>query len=170
MEHHKVRTSSPSLSPAAPHTLASAPWMQGDVEFVRAIEDHCVRDATLLSFRKGDVIRIVRSRNMHISKGEASQPAAATYCIPLLLLLLRVLLRDSRTHSVRPASRVQEASGTCCGSGAGADLAVTARLTSHCRCCRRRRRRRLSFSICVPSPSCSSGAAETLHSDDDVDS
>lgn len=43
--------------------------VQADVEFVRAIEDHVVKDATLLSFRKGDVIRIVRSRNMHISKG-----------------------------------------------------------------------------------------------------
>lgn len=44
---------------------------QADVEFVRAIEDHSVKDATLLSFRKGDVIRIVRSRNMHISKGNS---------------------------------------------------------------------------------------------------
>lgn len=49
-----------------PHSL------QAEVEFVRAIEDHCVQDATLLSFRKGDVIRIVRSRNMHISKGNSS--------------------------------------------------------------------------------------------------
>ena len=45
---------------------------KSDVEFVRAIEDHTVKQGNLLSFRKGDIIRIIRNSNMHISKGKFS--------------------------------------------------------------------------------------------------
>ncbi|KAG1658544.1 putative ATP-dependent RNA helicase DDX5 [Nymphon striatum] len=42
---------------------------QGTNEYVRAIADYVTRESTLLSFRKGDIIRIQSSASQHLEKG-----------------------------------------------------------------------------------------------------
>ncbi|GBM19266.1 hypothetical protein AVEN_259857-1 [Araneus ventricosus] len=42
---------------------------QGGHEYVRAVADYVTREATLLSFRENDIIRVVKNRNLHLDKG-----------------------------------------------------------------------------------------------------
>lgn len=45
---------------------------KSDVEFVRAVQDHLVKQqGNLLPFKKGEIIRVVRNSNIHLSKGES---------------------------------------------------------------------------------------------------
>ena len=56
--------------------------LQSDVEFVRAVEDHDVKEATLLAFKKGDVIRVIRRKNT--SKGK-SRRDYRVFCLQISL-------------------------------------------------------------------------------------
>ena len=52
--------------------------VQEPLEYVRAVADYVTRESTLLSFRKGDVIRVVRDEQ-YVDKGKnkkASFPSA----------------------------------------------------------------------------------------------
>ncbi len=39
------------------------------VEFVRALKDYSSGEPSLLGFRKGDIIRILKNKNLHLAKG-----------------------------------------------------------------------------------------------------
>ena len=63
---------------------------KSDVEFVRAIQDHLVKQqGNLLPFKKGEIIRVVRNSNMHLSKGESNVLCvySVTVCAALSLSL-----------------------------------------------------------------------------------
>jgi myosin-15 len=56
---------------------------QGTV-YVRAIKDYITRESTLLSFKKGDIIKVT-NKDMHLDRGEYS------YCIRVYRVCSRIL-------------------------------------------------------------------------------
>jgi len=65
---------------------------QSDIEFVRAVEDHDAKEPTLLSFKKGSIIRIVR-RKKQLSRGKISSDLGS--CV---VLNMRSRERERRTR------------------------------------------------------------------------
>ena len=47
---------------------------QSEFEFVSAVEDHDAKEATLLRFRKGDIIRIIRKKQVPKGRFESISP------------------------------------------------------------------------------------------------
>ncbi|GBM19270.1 hypothetical protein AVEN_259857-3 [Araneus ventricosus] len=68
---------------------------QGGHEYVRAVADYVTREATLLSFRENDIIRVVKNRNLHLDKVRNSSNVNSTEPTALFKWYLKDLTPDS---------------------------------------------------------------------------
>lgn len=48
-----------------------AEYQQVSVEYVRAIKDFVSHEPSVLSFKKDNIIRVVKSKHLHLAKGRS---------------------------------------------------------------------------------------------------